>query len=128
MREVENETLFLLQVLSDHDMVSKTLPGDVFSPTITHMKIFQEFMIFFEILAFFQILLILRKSCTKNDLKIEQSVLPKMINFEQIIESIFQNLMFGRTDSFEDASVQSLFKSFFVHNLVRKIYVKMSKI
>eukprot|EP00493_Phyllostaurus_siculus_P016886 UN17144 len=25
-------------------MVSKTLPGDVFSSTMTHMKIFREFM------------------------------------------------------------------------------------
>ena len=34
----------------------------------------------------------------------------------------------GRSDSFEHTPVQSLFKSFFVHNLVRKIYAKMSKI
>ena len=37
-------------------------------------------------------------------------------------------IIFGRTDSFEHTFVQSLFKSLFVHNLVRKIYVKMSKI
>ena len=62
-------------MLSDHDMVFKTLPGDVFSSTITHMKISREFMKFFfpEILSFFQILLIftyifLTKLCTKNDL------------------------------------------------------------
>ena len=48
-----------------------------------------------------------------TEISSNESVLPKMINFEQIIESIFQNLIFGRTDSFEDTSVQSLFKSFF---------------
>ena len=49
-------------MLSDHDMVFKTLPEDVFLSTITHMTIFREFMKFFfpEILSFFQILLILR--------------------------------------------------------------------
>ena len=35
-------------MLSDHDMVFKTLPRDVFSSTITHMKISREFIkIFF---------------------------------------------------------------------------------
>ena len=60
LREVQNDGGFLQYKLSDHDMVSKTLPGDVFSSTITHMKIFWEFMKknFVEILAFFQILLI----------------------------------------------------------------------
>ena len=48
--------LFLPHEFSDHDMVSKTLPGNVFSPTITHMKIFEKFMkkSFFEVLTFFQ--------------------------------------------------------------------------
>ena len=65
---------FLQYMLSDHDMVFKTLPKDVFSSTITHMKISREFMknFFLEILATFQILLIftyifLTKLCTKND-------------------------------------------------------------
>ena len=60
MREVKNHGCFLEYKLSDHDMVSKTLPGDVFSSTMTHMKISREFMkkYFFEMLAFFQILLI----------------------------------------------------------------------
>ena len=108
LREVKNDGGFLQYKLSDHDIVSKTLPGDVFSSTITHMKIFREFMkkTFVEILAFFQILLIftyifLTKLCTKNDLNKDwtkvcsnESVLPKMIKFEQIMKSIFQNLIF----------------------------------
>ena len=42
--------------LYDHDMVSKTLPRDVFSPNITYMKISEKFMknVFVELLAFFQ--------------------------------------------------------------------------
>ena len=75
LREVKNDGGFLQYKLSDYDMVSKTLPGDVFSSTITHMKISREFMkiFFLEILAFFQILLIfmyifLTKLCTKSDL------------------------------------------------------------
>ena len=61
-RGVQNDGGFLQYMLSDHDIVFKTLPGDVFSSTITHMKIFREFMkfLFPEILSFFQILLILR--------------------------------------------------------------------
>lgn len=108
LREVKNDGSFFPRELSDHDMVSKTLPGDVFSSTITHMKISRKFMkiFFFEILAFFQILLIftyifLTKLCTKNDLNKDwtkvcsnESVLPKMIKFEQIMKSIFQNLIF----------------------------------
>ena len=108
LREVKNDGSFFPQELSDHDMVSKTLPGDVFSSTITHMKISRKFMrkVFFEILAFFQILLIftyifLTKLCTKMSLNKDwtevcsnESVLPKMIKFEQIIKSIFQNLIF----------------------------------
>ena len=72
LQEVQNDGGFLQYKLSDRDMVSKTLPGDVFSSTITHMKIFQKFMkkFFFEFLAFFQIWLIftyifLTKLCTK---------------------------------------------------------------
>ena len=59
---VQNDGAFFQYILSDHDMMFKTLPGDVFSSTITHMKIFRELMTFFfpEILSFFQILLILR--------------------------------------------------------------------
>ena len=111
MREVENDGSFLLQVLSDHDMVSKTLPGDVFSSTITHMKIFREFMknFFVEILAFFQILLIFTYTVFSSlnyvqkmtQTKIEQKYVQmnrffqiKMIKFEQIMKSIFQNLIF----------------------------------
>ena len=46
--EVENDGGFLPDELSDHDVVPKTLPGDVFSSTITHMKISKKFMkIFF---------------------------------------------------------------------------------
>ena len=70
--EVQNDGAFLPHELSDHDMVSKTLPRDVFSPTITHMKIFEKFMkkLFFEILAFFQFWVIFMyifftKLCTK---------------------------------------------------------------
>ena len=51
------------------------------------------------------------------------------IRFWKILFIICSNfIIFGRIDSFEHISGQSLFKSFFVHNLVRKIYVKMSKI
>ena len=108
LREVKNDGSFFPHELSDHDMVSQTLPEDVFSSTITHMKISRKFMkiFFFEILAFFQILLIftyifLTKLCTKSDLNKDwtkvcsnESVLPKMIKFEQIMKSIFQNLIF----------------------------------
>ena len=138
LREVQNDGGFLQYKLSDRDMVSKTLPGDLFSSTITHMKIFQKFMkkFFVEFLAFFQISLIftyifLTKLCTKKDLNNDwtelcsnESVLPKLIKFEQIVKSLFRNIIFisfGRTDSFEHSSIQSLFKSFFVHNLVTKI-------
>ena len=72
---VENDGSFLPDELSDHDVVPKTLPGDVFSSIITHMKISRKFMkiFFFEILAISQILLIftyifLTKLCTKSDL------------------------------------------------------------
>ena len=95
---------------------------------------FLKFWHFFKFYSFLRIFSLL-KYVPKNDLNknwtdvsSNESVLPKMINFEQIIESIFQNLIFGRSDSLEDTSVQSLFKSFFVHNLVRKTYVKMTKI
>ena len=44
LREVKNDGSFFPRELSDHDMVSKTLPGDVFSSTITHMKISKKFM------------------------------------------------------------------------------------
>ena len=42
--------------LYDHDMVSKTLPRDVFSPTMTHMKISEKFMkiFFFKFWHFFK--------------------------------------------------------------------------
>ena len=52
---VENDGSFLPDELSDHDVVPKTLPGDVFSSTITHMKISKKFMkkSFFEFLALF---------------------------------------------------------------------------
>ena len=70
--EVQNDGGFLPHEFSDHNMVSKTLPRDVFSPTITHMKIFEKFMkkLFFEILAFFQFWVIFMyifftKLCTK---------------------------------------------------------------
>ena len=54
---VENDGSFLQDELSDNDVVPKTLPGDVFSSTITYMKISKKFMkIFFvAFLAFFQI-------------------------------------------------------------------------
>ena len=57
---VENDGGFLPKELSDHDMMSTTRPGDVFSSIITHMKISKKFMkeIVFEVLAFFQIGLI----------------------------------------------------------------------
>ena len=42
--KVQNDGAFLPHEFSDHDMVSKTLPGNVFSPTITHMKISEKFM------------------------------------------------------------------------------------
>ena len=62
LREVQNDGGSLQCKLSDRDMVSKTLPGDVFSSTITHMKIFRKFMkkVFFEILAFFKFYSFLR--------------------------------------------------------------------
>ena len=70
--EVQKDGAFLPHELSDHDMVSKTLPRNVFSPTITHMTIFEKFMkkLFFEILAFFQFWVIFMyifftKLCTK---------------------------------------------------------------
>ena len=58
LREVKNDGGFLQYKLSDYDMMCKTLPGDVFLSTITHMKIFREFMkkYFFEMFAFFRIL------------------------------------------------------------------------
>ena len=40
----ENDGSFLPDELSDHDVVPKTLPGDVFSSTITYMKISKKFM------------------------------------------------------------------------------------
>ena len=60
LREVQNDGDFLQYKLFDRDMVSKTLPGDVFSSTIAHMKIFPKFMkkVFVEFLAFLQIPLI----------------------------------------------------------------------
>ena len=74
----------------------------------------------------------------KNDLNNDwielcsnESVLPKLIKmiFRKRLFTICSNLIsFGRTDSFEHSSGQSLFKSFFVHNLVRKIKVNMSEI
>ena len=42
--EVENDGGFLPDELSDHDVVPKTFPGDIFSSTITHMKISKKFM------------------------------------------------------------------------------------
>ena len=128
-------------MLSDHDMMFKTPPGDEFSSTITHMKISREFMKFFflEILAFFQILLIftyifLTKLCTKKWLKqrLNRSIFEwigssKDDKFWADYRKYFSESYLWRTDSFEDTSVQSFFKSFFVHNLVRKIYVKRSK-
>ena len=68
LRGVKNDGGFLQYKLSDHHMVSKTLPGDVFSSAITHMKISREFMKFFF-----------------PEVSSNESVLPKMINFEQII-------------------------------------------
>ena len=44
MRQVKNDEGFLQYNLSDYDMISKPLPGDVFSSTITQMKISREFM------------------------------------------------------------------------------------
>ena len=116
----------------------KHFQGIYFHPPLLIWKYFKNsWKIFFvEFLAFFQISLIftyifLTKLCTKNDLNNDwtelcsnESVLPKLIKFEQIMKSLFRNIIFisfGRTDSFEHSSIQSLFKSFFVHNLVRKI-------
>ena len=44
LREVQNDGGFMQYKLFDHDMVSKTLPGDVFSYTIAYMKISNKFM------------------------------------------------------------------------------------
>eukprot|EP00493_Phyllostaurus_siculus_P027557 UN27904 len=44
LREVQNDGGFFQYKLSDRDIVPKTVPCDVFSSTVTHMKIFQEFM------------------------------------------------------------------------------------
>ena len=102
LREVKNDEGFLQYKISDHDMVSKTLPEDVFSSTITHMKISRKFMkiLFFEILAFFQILLIftyifLTKLCTKKWLK--QRLHRSMFKWissskDKILKNTFHNL------------------------------------
>ena len=95
---------------------------------------FLKFCHFFKFYSFLRIFSLLNY-VPKNDLNKDwtevssnESVLPK-IRFWKIFSIICSKfIIFGRTDSFEDTSVQSLFKSFFVHNLVRKIYVKMSKI
>ena len=47
MWEFQNGGGFLPHELFDHDIVSKTLPGNVFSPTITHIKISEKSMKFF---------------------------------------------------------------------------------
>ena len=102
---------------------SKHSQGMYFHPPLLTWKylenswkfFFLKFCHFFKFYSFLRIFSLLNY-VPKNDLNKDwtevssnESVLPKMINFEQIIESIFQNLIFGRTDSFEDTSVQSLF-------------------
>ena len=81
-------------MLSDHDMVFKTLLGDVFSSTITHMKISREFMkiFFLEILAFFQILLIFTYIFLLNDVQ-------KMTK-QRLNRSIFEGIGSSKDDKF----------------------------
>ena len=72
LREVQNDGVFLQYKLSDRDMVSKTLPGYVFSSIITHIEIFRKCMnffvgIFFKFHSFLLIFSLIK--CTKNDLK-----------------------------------------------------------
>ena len=105
-------------MLSDHDMVFKTLPGDVFSSTITHMKISREFMkiFFLEILAFFQILLIftyifLTKLCTKKWLK------------QRLNRSIFEWIGSSKDDKFWTDYRKYFSESYLSYSLVNTCWL-----
>ena len=132
LREVKTDGSFFPQELSDHVMVSKTLPRDVFSPTITHMRISEKFMkIFFEVLAFFQFWVIftyifLTKLCTKmkwrmierNNIQIDrifqdwQSFNKIWKYFPQLSYFVYNFASLERTYPFEYNYVQSFFTSF----------------
>ena len=113
---VGNDGSFLPDEFSDHDVVPKTLSGDVFSSTITHMKIFREFMkiFFLEILASFQILLIftyifLNKLCTKKWLK------------QRLNRSIFEWIGSSKDDKFWTDYRKYFSESYLSYSLVNTI-------